>query len=215
MDIKYLGHSSFLLKGKKAVLVTDPYSSSAVGLKFPRNIEADIVSISHEHDDHNDTKELAGDPFVIRGPGEYEVKGVTVIGISSFHDDEKGNSRGKNTIYKIMIDGLNILHLGDLGHVLNANIIDELDGIDILMVPIGGVYTIDSKTALQIISDINPSIIIPMHFARPELKKDVFGKLEKLSNFIKESGKTVVKIQGRLNITRDKLPEEIQIMVFE
>src|SRR3989304_462301 len=114
MDITYLGHSSFRLRGKQASLVTDPYHSQMVGLKFPRHVTADVVTVSHNHEDHNATAAVEENPFVISGPGEYEVKGVNVLGIASFHDDAKGAKRGRNIIYRIEMDGVAIVHLGDL-----------------------------------------------------------------------------------------------------
>ena len=148
MEITYLGHASFRIKGKTTTVVTDPYKPDHVGLKFPKHISADIVSVSHDHPDHNAIHQIEGAAYVVNGPGEYEIKGVGVIGLSTFHDEEKGAKRGKNTIYRIEMDGLSIVHLGDLGHTLSAEEVDSLDGVDILMIPVGGVYTIDAAKAV-------------------------------------------------------------------
>jgi L-ascorbate metabolism protein UlaG (beta-lactamase superfamily) len=188
MDITYLGHSSFRIRGKNAVVVTDPYSPD-VGLKFPRHIEADIVTVSHDHGDHNAVSQVEGSPYVVNGPGEYEIKGIGVVGISVFHDTEKGASRGRNTIYRIEVDGVSIVHLGDLGHALSSDEVDALDGVNVLLVPVGGLHTIDGKVASQIITDIEPSIVIPMHYGRPELKYSVL--LCRFPHFLKKSGKKV------------------------
>src|SRR3989344_2417944 len=143
MDITYLGHSSFKLRGKGSIVVTDPFGP-VVGLPFPKHTTADIVTVSHDHEDHNAADLVEGNPFVVRGPGEYEIKGVGVVGLGVFHDDAGGTKRGKNTIYRIELDGISIVHLGDLGHELSSAQVDSLDGVDILLVPVGGVYTIDA-----------------------------------------------------------------------
>lgn len=163
MEITYLGHSSFKIKGKQASVVIDPFEPSFVGIKFPK-VDADIVTISHNHDDHNKAEYVSNVKKVIQGPGEYEVNGVSIIGLSTYHDDEKGAKRGKNTIYVIEIDNMRLLHLGDLGHKLTDSDLKEIGVIDILFVPIGGTYTIDSKTAVEVAKQIGPSIIIPMHY---------------------------------------------------
>lgn len=143
MDISFLGHSAFKLKGKTASVVTDPYDPS-IGLKFPKT-EADIVTITHDHLDHNAADQVGGNPFVISGPGEYEVKGIKIIGVPSFHDEKKGEVRGKNTIYNIKIDGLYICHLGDLGQTeLGSEQSDAIGQVDVLLIPVGGFYTIDA-----------------------------------------------------------------------
>jgi L-ascorbate metabolism protein UlaG (beta-lactamase superfamily) len=215
MDITYLGHSSFRIKGKTTTLVTDPYASEEVGLKFPKHVAADIVTVSHDHADHNVVDQIEGPPYVLHGPGEYEIKGVGVIGISTYHDEEKGEKRGKNTIYRMEMDGINIVHLGDLGHTLSADIVDELDGVDILMVPVGGIYTVDPAKAVEIINELEPSIVLPMHYGRPELVAKTYGELSTLAAFLKEIGKQEVVAQPKLSITKDKLPEQMQVVVLE
>lgn len=215
MEITYLGHSSVKLRGKLATIVTDPYASDMVGLKFPKHVACDIALVSHDHADHNAVAELEGSPVVVKGPGEYEIKGVGVVGISVFHDDEKGAKRGRNTMYRIDMDGVGIVHLGDLGHTLSAELVDELDGVDVLLVPVGGVYTIAAEQAVQIINEIDPSIVIPIHYGRPELNQKSFGDLAPLSAFLKEIGKEHVVPQSKLVVAKDKLPEELQVVVLE
>ncbi len=215
MDITYLGHSSFRIRGKNATVVTDPYDSDMVGLKFPKHVAADIVTISHDHKDHNAVEAIEESPYVINGPGEYEIKGVGIVGVSVFHDNENGAKRGKNTIYRIEIDGISVVHLGDLGHVMNSAQVDELDGVNILLVPVGGVYTIDPSQATQLINDIEPSIVIPMHYGRAELNQKEFGELSPLGAFLKEIGKEGIAPQPKLTITKDKLPAEMQVVTLE
>jgi L-ascorbate metabolism protein UlaG (beta-lactamase superfamily) len=214
MDITCLGHSSFRIRGKSATVVTDPYAPE-VGLKFPRHIQADIVTVSHDHKDHNAVEQIEGAPHVVRGPGEYEIKGIAVIGLPVFHDTEKGALRGRNTIYRIEIDGVSIVHLGDLGHNLTSDQVDELDGVNILMIPVGGLHTIDASAIADIISDIEPSIVIPMHYGRKELNQEIFGKLTPLSQFLKEIGKEGTVPVPKLVISKDKLPTEMQVVVLE
>lgn len=214
MEITYLGHSSFRIRGKNATVVTDPYDGAIVGMKFPKHVAADIVTVSHDHGDHNAVSEIEGSPFVVNGAGEYEVKGVGVVGLSAFHDDEKGAKRGRNTLYRIEIDGIAIVHLGDLGHTLSTKEIDELDGVSILLVPVGGVYTIDATQAVAVVNEIEPSIVIPMHYGRPELDQKSFGGLSPVAAFLKEIGKDVTP-QAKLTLTKDKLPAEMQVVVLE
>ncbi len=214
MEITPLGLSSFKLRGKAATVVLDPFDPKVVGLKFPK-VSADIVVISHEHPDHN-RRDLVDDAqIVIEGPGEYEVKGVKVLGISTYHDKEEGKTRGKNTVYRIVIDKVSIVHLGDLGHKLSDAQVDLLEGVDIVLIPVGGVYTITPQEAAVVVSQIEPKMIIPMHYGRPELSAEVFGKLSPVSDFLKEMGKEVIVPQPKLVITKDKLPIEPTIIVLE
>lgn len=210
MDIHWLGQACFKVKGKQASVVLDPYSEK-IGFSLPK-IEADIVTVSHDHYDHNAADQVSGDPFVIRGPGEYEIKGVNVIGIPSFHDNKKGQERGKNILYSVRLDGVNITHLGDLGQdQLSADQIDSLGNVDILMLPVGSVYTIDASTATKIVSSLEPSIILPMHYQDKDSKVD----LEPVEKFIKEMGKEGIEVIKKLTVTKDRLPSEPQVMILE
>lgn len=215
MDITPLGHASFKIRGKHVSVVTDPYDSEMVGLKFPRHTAADIITVSHAHKDHSATNQIEQSPFIITGPGEYEIKGVSVVGFSTFHDMESGKIRGGNTIYRMEIDGVAIAHLGDLGHVLSSEQVDNLDGVDILLIPVGGFYTIDAKQASGVITEIEPKIVIPMHYGRKDLNQKSFGMLTPVGDFLKEMGKEGVTPQARLTISKDKLPSELQVVVLE
>lgn len=215
MDITYLGHSSFKLRGKSASLVTDPFETNKVGLPFPKHTVADIVTISHEHEDHNAKRAVEGNPFIISGPGEYEIKGVGIVGIGVYHDDVKGGKRGKNTMYRIEIDGVSLVHLGDLGHELSASEVDSLDGVDVLFVPVGGVYTIDPAQASKVVHEIEPMFVIPMHYNRPGMDQKIFGDMTGVEAFLKEMGKTGVLPVAKLSISNDKLPEEMQVVILQ
>lgn len=214
MEITHLGHSSFKLKGKSAVVVTDPFDPQMVGIKFPKT-EADIITISHNHADHNFQQAVEGIPVVLSGPGEYEVKGVKILGISVFHDNSNGSERGKNTVYRISIDGITIVHCGDLGHKFNDIQLEMLNGANILLLPTGGFYTIDAQVACEVVSQMNPNIIIPMHYNSPNLNQENFGKLAGVDAFLKQMGKEGLIPQPKLVITKDKLSEEPMVVVLE
>lgn len=210
MDISWFGQASFKIKGKSATVVTDPYDNS-FGLKFPK-VEADIVTVSHDHFDHNNTAQVDGSPFVINGPGEYEVKGVEIVGVSSFHDTKQGSERGKNSIYNLKVDRINIAHLGDLGQdTLTEAQVEEIGNVDILLIPTGGYFTIDASVASKIASQLEPKIIIPMHYKIPESKIE---ELEGVDKFLAEMGKEGLEPIAKLSITSDKLPEEAQVVVL-
>lgn len=195
-------------------MVTDPFGTM-VGLPFPKHTTAAIVTLSHDHEDHNAAELIEGNPFVVRGPGEYEVKGVGIVGVGVFHDEAGGTKRGKNTMYRIELDGISIVHLGDLGHELSSAHVDSLDGVDILLVPVGGFYTIDAVTAAKVVGEIEPSIVIPMHYLVSGLDQKAFGSLTGVDAFLKEMGKTDVNPQSKLTITKEKMPEEMQVVVLQ
>lgn len=215
MDIIPLGLSSFKIRGKHVSVVTDPYTSEVVGIKFPKHTESNIVTVSHQHKDHNAIGNIEGNPFVVKGPGEYEIQGVTIMGFTTFHDSAGGKERGTNTIYRIEIDGVTIAHLGDLGHTLSSDQVEELDGVDILCIPVGGHYTIDAATAASIVGEIEPKIVIPMHYQRKEFNQQTFGVLAPVADFFKEMGKEKVVPLAKLSISKDKLPQELQVVVLE
>jgi len=214
MIISYLGHSCFKIKGKEASVLTDPFSPS-VGFKMPR-VSADIVLVSHSHEDHNFVQQVEGNPFVISEPGEYEVKGVEILGIDTFHDSVGGKERGRNIVYHFKCDGISLVHLGDLGCKLTPNQVEDLNGVDILFVPVGGFYTIDLPLVHQIISQLEPKIVIPMHFKTEKHNPEIFGKLNSLDVFLKEMGEEDIRPEKKLKIkSRTQLPEERKIVVLE
>lgn len=212
MEITYLGHSSFKIKGKNASLITDPYDNY-IGLKFPK-VDADIVTVSHKHKDHNQYKKVGSVKRVVEGPGEYEISDVSIIGIPSFHDDKKGTLRGKNTIYIVEIDGVKIVHLGDLGQKLKGKKLEKISGADILMIPVGGKYTINSTEAFEIVKSIEPEITIPMHFLTSKLNKKDFGELTDVKTFVTETGLKSEMVK-KLKYTKSVLEVEQKIVIFE
>lgn len=213
MDITYLGHSSFRIHGKSVSWVTDPYASSIVGLKFPK-VEAQIVTISHDHDDHNKAGIVGDSPYIVSGPGEYEVKGVSIFGIPTYHDNKQGAERGPNTVYVASLDGIILCHLGDLGHKLSGETIGQIGAVDILFVPVGGFYTIDASTASEVVSSLEPKIVIPMHYKTEGLAPALGDKLAPVDDFVKEVGMVPVKT-NKFVVTYDQLPEETQLIVLE
>lgn len=198
MVITWYGHSCFKIQSGDFVIVTDPFDKS-IGLIPPR-FKADIVMISHNHYDHANKETIPEEGrFLIEGPGEYEIKGVFIKGIETFHDKENGKERGLNTAYAINIEGIKICHLGDFGEEkLSPEILEQIGNVDILMIPVGGVYTIDSREASKIVNQIEPKIVIPMHYKMPNLKI----KLEPVDLFLKEMGAVDKKPQDKLTIKK-------------
>lgn len=212
MDITYLGHSSFRIKTKTAVIVTDPFDPKMVGLKFS-GVEADIVTCSHDHRDHGASELVSGVKKVVSGPGEYEISGVSIIGYPSFHDSKEGAERGKNTIYVYEADGLRLAHLGDLGHVLSEDLVSEIGDIDVLMIPVGGEFTIGPKAAAEVVGKIEPCFVIPMHYQQPGLNPGSFAKLEPVETFLKETG-YVTETLPKFSIKKEEILEDQNIKVI-
>jgi len=212
MILTWLGHSCFKLQDKIGpdgiTVVTDPYGKN-VGLKMP-NCEANIVTVSHQHDDHNNVSALRGEPFVIDCAGEFDVKNILVEGIDSFHDGDNGNERGKNIIFRFEVDDISVVHLGDLGETLNDSQLEKLAGIDILLVPVGGKYTLDAKKAVEVINQIEPRMVVPMHYQTPDLKIEGLDPVDK---FIKELGLTP-SYEDKLKISKRDLPQEDMELVI-
>ena len=230
MHITWHGQSCFQIttnssKNGETKLVIDPFDEK-IGLKLPK-LEADILLVTHEHFDHNNIKAVSGNPFLITGPGEYEIKGVYVQGISAFHDKSQGKDRGTITLYTIEAeDGLRLCHLADLGQPeLTEEQLDLIGDIDVLMIPVGGVYlpdlpsatrrqagTISSQEASKIISQIEPKIVIPMHYSIPKLTVQLDG----VEKFLKVMGAKETESQPKLSIKKkDLTEEETKVVVLE
>ena len=218
MEIKYLGHSSFLIKTKTAKVVTDPYDSEMVGLKFPKT-EADIVTVSHHHSDHNQVKNVLGlngvAPLVIDMPGEFEKIGVRIFGFQSYHDKTKGGERGENILYKFESEGISVLHCGDLGVIPEESFLEAIGDVDILMVPTGGFYTIDSDEAVQLVKKIEPAIVIPMHYQVKGTNPKLAEKLSPLSEFTKKFGIENLAPIPKLVYKKEEIEQEMKVVVLE
>lgn len=216
MIITYHGHSCFKLKGRTGTLVFDPYDES-VGWPLP-SLSADVVVVSHNHPDHNNVKAVRptsrrDQPFVVTQPGEYEVGGISVFGVATFHDDQEGILRGSNSVFTALIDGVRVTHLGDLGHQLTAEQAEAIGSSDVLLCPVGGHFTIDPAEAVKVIRTLEPSIIIPMHFLTDKHDKNVFADLKTLPEFLKEYSVEVAPIP-QLEVDHSRLPEETTAVVL-
>jgi L-ascorbate metabolism protein UlaG (beta-lactamase superfamily) len=210
MRIKWLGHSSFLIESERGIkIITDPFDET-LGYKLPR-IKANIVTVSHEHFDHNYVRGVKGRPVVFKGPVNRESHKMEFKGISSYHDSVYGGQRGLNIIFVIKADGLNLCHLGDLGHILNFDQLDEIGKVDILFIPVGGLYTINSSHATQIIEAIKPKITVPMHYKTDAIKFSIDPVEVFLSN--KNNVQRLKSIE--FEITVDTLPKNAQIYVLQ
>jgi L-ascorbate metabolism protein UlaG (beta-lactamase superfamily) len=208
MEINWLGHSCFLIKGKEKTIITDPcHPDLGYRLDAP---EADIVTVSHSHRGHCYVQGVANDPRQIRSPGEYEIGGTFVTGVASFHDDNKGETRGNNTIYVIEMDGVTLCHLGDLGHHLDSRLIEEIGDIGVLFLPVGEASTIPIDTATEVIRQLEPPIVIPMHY-----KTEAFaGKLSPVSKFLDTMRIKDLEPAPKLSITGSSLPGGTQTVVL-
>lgn len=209
VDIIYFGHSCFKIRTKSVSLLIDPFSPEDTGLKLPK-VEADAVLCTHQHPDHHDLSRVNNYRVVIERPGEYEIGGSQIYGILTFHDNEHGKKRGTNTTFEIKIENISIVHLGDLGHKLDEGQVESLNGVDVLLIPVGGVYTIDARLAKEVVGQLEPLIVIPMHYKEPGLKFN----LDSLDEFLKEMGKEKVVKLPKLSLTKDKIPEEMQIVIL-
>jgi L-ascorbate metabolism protein UlaG (beta-lactamase superfamily) len=209
MNIQYYGHSCFKIVTKPAgrgredvIIFLDPFDKS-IGLRPPQG-QANLVLVSHNHSDHNNTAVLKGDPYIIDIPGEYSIKGVNIIGISCYHDEEKGQERGSNTLYILESEDLRVCHLGDLGSDLEEKQYETINGIDVLMIPIGGKYTIDGKKATEIIKKIEPKIVIPIHFKIKGMNMDIADE----KKFCDEIGSCPRERVAKINLKKKDLEEK-------
>jgi L-ascorbate metabolism protein UlaG (beta-lactamase superfamily) len=210
VKIKYLAHASFLITSDSGVrIVTDPYATSP-GLKHGEIKEtADIVTVSHEHGDHNNVAAVKGNPKAVRASAE--VKGIKIRAISTAHDDKGGSQRGKNTVFCFEVDGVNVCHAGDLGHALTEEQVKAIGKVDVLMIPVGGFFTVDAKTATKVGDQLQPKVIIPMHYKTDKLDFPIAGvdEFTKGKNNVTRSGESEIEIKA------GKLPAGAQIIVLK
>lgn len=215
MDITYLGHSSFRIKTKTGTVITDPFDPQMVGLKYA-GVEGEVVTVSHSHKDHSSHDKVTGVKKVIEGPGEYEILGITILGYPTFHDANKGADRGKNTVYVFEVEGLRVVHLGDLGHILSEDMINEIGDVDVLMVPVGGEYTIGPKEAAELVAKIEPFYVLPMHYKSDGMNPELGDKLLPVADFLKESGLTTENLP-KFTIKKEDILEDqnTKVIVLE
>lgn len=211
MEITWLGHSCFKLRGREASVITDP-PSKKTGYTIGRPT-ANVITISHDHEGHSNVKAVTGDPVVIQGPGEFEAAGVLIRGTRTYHDEEHGQERGQNTAFVLELDDLRICHLGDLGHVPTPEQVEELSGIDILLTPVGGGTTIGATAAAETVSLLGPKLVIPMHYGTSASK----DKLDPIDTFLKEMGAPTAleEKQPKLSVTKSTLPQETKVQVLD
>ena len=210
MDIVWLGHSCFRIRGREATVITDPCPpASGYNIGKPT---ADIITISHHHDDHTYVKAVTGTPVVIDAPGEYEIHGAFITGIPTYHDGEKGAELGANISFVIEMEEIKICHLGDLGHKPTADQAEEMTGADVLLIPIGGERTIDGPKAAEIVATLEARLVVPMHY-----RTEAGGaKLELPERFLKEMGvATPPEPQAKLSVTRNSIPTETQVVLLD
>lgn len=209
MDITWRGHACFVLKGKNRTVVTDPFRPDLFG-SF-ENLEADIVTVSHHHPGHSYVEGIADSPRQVDRPGEYEIGGVFITGIGTFHDDQQGKLRGKNTLYLIEMDGLALCHAGDIGHSLPAPLIEEIGSVDVLFLPVGEVSTLGIDAAIELVRQLETRLVVPMHYGTPNATKP----LQPVDKFLSGMGVHDVQPRPVLSVTPTSLPAATQIVLLD
>ena len=212
MKVKWLGHASFLITSQDgAKIITDPYSTG-MGIDYGEIKEAaDVVLISHEHPDHNNVKAVKGNPQAINSPGTKAVKGIEFKGIATFHDESQGKERGPNTAFTFTVDGVKACFLGDLGHQLTGEEAGQIGKIDILMIPVGGFYTIDAANATKICDALKPKVVIPMHFKTDKCAYPIAT----VEDFLKGKNNIRREKTSEVTFSKDKLPSATEILVLQ
>ena len=207
MKIIWLGHASFLIETGATRIITDPFDEST-GYRIP-SVSADLVTVSHDHYDHNAVDWVAGEPRIVSSPGETRFREVEILGVPSFHDKEKGRLRGRNTIFVIKAEGLTVCHLGDLGHLLEPEQVEAIGEVDVLLVPVGGTYTITADEAVKLVAAMKPRVTVPMHFKAPPCKINV----SPLEDFTRHYDR-VVKLPY-LEISREGMASLPEVVVLD
>ena len=211
MTIEYLGHSCFkLTESTGTSIVCDPYSEEMVGYSMPQ-VQADAITVSHHHGDHDCVGNVKGSPVVIDKESSFDLPGVEINSIKSFHDASRGKKRGENVIFKFRMDGIDVCHLGDLGEKCSSDLIETLLPVNVLLIPVGGTYTIDAEMAKEYVDRIMPDIVIPMHYRTKDCKLDI-DKVDEFLNLFEEDS---VEEEGSLiELSRTDLGEETKIIVL-
>jgi L-ascorbate metabolism protein UlaG (beta-lactamase superfamily) len=209
MKVQWYGHACFLIEGQGIRLVTDPPNPD-VGYSLPQ-AAIDVVTVSHAHHDHNYVEGLQGNPVVVKTPGRRQVKGLQVEGYSTWHDNAGGAQRGPNLIFAWEMDGVRAAHLGDLGHLLGTETLQALGRIDLLLAPVGGVFTVDAAGAKQVVDQIQPRLVVPMHYRTPALS----FKLGAVDDFLRLFPPGQVRREQALEIDRRGLPDSLEVVVLD
>jgi L-ascorbate metabolism protein UlaG (beta-lactamase superfamily) len=204
-----MGHACFMIRGGNITIITDPCSPDT-GYSLGRP-DADIVTVSHQHPCHAYVQGVGGEPYLVNGPGEYEIGGVLIIGIATFHDDDRGQKMGRNTVYVMDVDEMSVCHLGDLGHTLTPAQLEEIDNVDVLLLPVGGVSTINATMAAQVVRQLEPRVVVPMHYQTLASGRE----LEPVEKFLKEIGVVQTTPQSKLTFTKSTLPTSSQVFLCQ
>ena len=208
MEITWLGHSCFRIRGREATVVCDP-CPPGTGYQYGKPT-ADIVTVSHAHPDHNYIKGIAGKPTVLDSVGEYEISGAFITAIPTYHDSQQGGSRGANLAFVVEMEEIKLVHLGDLGHTPTAEQVEDMVGCDVLLVPVGGKDTIDGAKAAEIVSLLEAKLVVPMHY-KTEAHN---GGLDTPDRFLKEMQVTSVEPQVKLQVNKNSIPSEAQVVLL-
>ncbi len=221
--LTWLGHPTFVLATSTGLTALLDPMGAGVGYPLTPVNGVNVVTISHEHSDHNNVALATGSPVVLRGlvgndwaKVDQTVKGVRVRTVQSYHDDTQGSQRGKNAIFVFEMDGLTIVHLGDLGHLLNADQVKALGTVDVLMIPVGGFFTIDGRAASEVVKQLNPKVVIPMHYKTPALSASLAGQLATADDFLAALGTSVqvTQVGQTISLSSAKLPTSRTVMVM-
>jgi L-ascorbate metabolism protein UlaG (beta-lactamase superfamily) len=213
MKVKWLGHACFLVTSESGLtIMTDPYESGVFGLEYaPPSEEADIVTVSHDHADHNNVADVKGDFQVVQGAGSHEAKGIRFKGVATAHDESSGKERGPNTIFTFTLDGVNVCHLGDLGHDLPDKEAAAIGAVDVLLVPVGGNFTIDAAVAERVCRKLAPKVVIPMHFKNDRCPGFPVAGVE---DFTKGRQQVKVSDGSETEIKKEQLPAATETIVL-
>jgi L-ascorbate metabolism protein UlaG (beta-lactamase superfamily) len=214
VDITWYGLSCFRIREGGVTIICDPFDKKVAGLTLPR-LKADIVTISHNRPGHNCTEIITGDPKVINGPGEYEVKNVSITGLTTYHKAEGKELPERNVAYFFDFDGFTVGHLGDLGQIPQQRQVEDLGEIDVLLVPVSGRNTLDAARITEVISLLEPKIVVPMHYRHRGLAGELAESLEPVDKFLKELGISEPITESMLKLTKTGLPEETQVILLE
>jgi L-ascorbate metabolism protein UlaG (beta-lactamase superfamily) len=210
MKIKYLAHAAFLITPENGTrILTDPYETSMGVSHGAINETADIVTVSHEHGDHNNVSAVKGNPKIVKV--SQEVKGISIKAVATSHDDRGGSQRGKNTMFCFSIDSINVCHAGDLGHELTADQVKAIGKVDVLMIPVGGFFTIDARTATKVCDQLKPKVVLPMHYKTSKLNFPIAG----VEDFLKGKSNVTRSNDSEIELKADKLPSTTQILVLK
>ena len=224
ITLTWWGQATFVLKTSTGLDVLLDPTGSGTGYKIPTLDGIDLVTTSHEHSDHNAVNLAAGSPLVLKGLAgndwakiDQTVQGVRVRTVGTYHDDSQGSKRGKNAIFVFDVDGLRLAHLGDQGHALSPEQVKDIGPVDVILIPVGGYYTIDAKAAVEVVSQLNPKIVVPMHVKTADLSPSLAGVLAPVDDFIKIIGNTasVSEVGQTVTLERAKLPAVRTVMVMK